>query len=79
MLPTNREIVSRNVPKELNTTANTISDTVYGNFAAIIGLSYSGFLMDSLGPRAVAVLGGIITLPLTLVTLGMAIRSRRQL
>ena len=35
--------------------------------------------MDSLGPRAVAVLGGIITLPLTLITLGMAIRSRRQL
>lgn len=78
MLPTNREIVSRNVPKELNTTANSISDTVYGNFAGILSLMYSGVIMDSMGPRAVAVLGGIITLPLTLVTLGMAIRSSRQ-
>jgi PPP family 3-phenylpropionic acid transporter len=62
MLPTIREITEKNVHGALKNTAHSMADAMYGSFAGIIALTYSGFVMDSFGARSVAVLGIIITL-----------------
>lgn len=67
MLPTSREIVSSNVPESLITTANSLSDAMYGSFSGVVALSYSGFVMDRFGPRSVAYLGAfILIIPITI-------------
>lgn len=62
MLPTVREITEKNVHGALKNTAHSMADAVYGSFAGIIALTYSGFVMDSFGARSVAILGIVITL-----------------
>ena len=64
MLPTMREITEKNVTGALKNTAHSLSDAMYGSFAGIIALLYSGAMMDSFGARSVALLGmGIMLVP----------------
>ena len=57
MLPTMREITEDTVPDELKNTARSLTDAVFGNFAGILALLYSGWMMDSFGAKSVAWLG----------------------
>lgn len=67
MLPTMREITEKSVSGSLKNTAHSLSDAMYGSFAGIIALLYSGVMMDSLGARSVALLGaGIMLIPVAL-------------
>jgi len=67
MLPTMREITEKSVSGSLKNTAHSLSDAMYGSFAGIIALLYSGVMMDSLGARSVALLGaGIMLIPVSL-------------
>lgn len=64
LLPTMREITERNVQGPLKNTAHSMTDAIYGSFAGIIALTYSGTLMDAFGARSVAMLGlGIMVIP----------------
>ncbi|MDO4415097.1 MAG: MFS transporter [Erysipelotrichaceae bacterium] len=78
MLPTMREITEKSVTGALRNTAHSLSDAMYGSFAGIIALLYSGVLMDRLGARSVAVLGAVIMLiPVGLSALRM-LRSQKN-
>lgn len=67
MLPTSRQIVSTNVLPSLVTTANSLSDAMYGSFSGVVALTYSGFVMDHFEPRFVSYLGiCIIAIPITI-------------
>ena len=57
MLPTIRELTERYVHGPLKNTAHSMCDAIYGSFAGIIALTYSGTMMDRFGARSVAVLG----------------------
>ena len=57
MLPTMREITEDTVPDELKNTARSLTDAVFGNFAGILALLYSGWMMDSFGAKSVVWLG----------------------
>ena len=64
MLPTMREITEKNVPDHLKNTAHSLTDAVYGSFSAVLALLYSGMMMDTFGPKSVALLGmGIMVIP----------------
>lgn len=60
MLPTMREITESNVPQELKNTAHSLTDAMFGSFAGVIALLYSGTLIDLYGAKFVAFLGVII-------------------
>ena len=60
MLPTMREITEGNVPQELKNTAHSLTDAMFGSFAGVIALLYSGTLMDLYGAKFVAFLGLLI-------------------
>ena len=67
MLPTMREITEKSVKGSLKNTAHSLSDAMFGSFAGIIALLYSGVLMDSFGARSVALLGaGIMIIPVAM-------------
>ncbi len=67
MLPTMREITEKNVTGPLKNTAHSLSDAMYGSFAGIIALLYSGMMMDRFGARSVALLGmGIMIIPVVM-------------
>ncbi|MBR3349897.1 MAG: MFS transporter [Solobacterium sp.] len=67
MLPTMREITEKSVSGPLKNRAHSLSDAMYGSFAGIIALLYSGVMMDNLGARSVALLGlGIMVIPTAL-------------
>lgn len=51
MLPTTREIVAQKVDFSLQTTANGISDAVYGSLTSMFSLLYAGYIMDTLGVK----------------------------
>lgn len=77
MLPTVREITEKNVHGALKNTAHAMSDAVYGSFAGIVALTYSGFVMDTLGVRAVAILGcAIMFIPVAMAIFSM-IREKK--
>ncbi|MCR5794008.1 MAG: MFS transporter [Solobacterium sp.] len=72
MLPTMREITEKNVSGALKNTAHSLSDAMYGSFAGIIALTYSGMIMDRFGARSVALLGAfIMTVPVLLSLISM--------
>ena len=60
LLPTMREITEKNVPAELKNTAHSLTDAVFGSFAGVFALLYSGVLMDAFGAQFVAFLGVLI-------------------
>lgn len=67
MLPTSRQLTDASVPQELRNTAYSTADAMYGSFAGVFALLYSGFLMDAFGAKFVALLGSFIMLvPLAL-------------
>lgn len=69
MLPTMREITEYTVPEELKNTARSLTDAVFGNFAGILALLYSGWMMDSFGAKSVAWLGAAVMVVPVLMTL----------
>ena len=77
MLPTMREITEKNVTGPLKNTAHSLSDAMYGSFAGIIALTYSGTLMDAFGARSVALLGmGIMLVPVV-ISLTVILKNRK--
>lgn len=67
ILPTMREITERSVPAKFTNVAHSIGDIMYGNMCGIIGLSYSGILIDKYGTKSIVVLGlFIIIIPFAL-------------
>jgi len=75
LLPTTRQIVNDSVPRPLVTTANSLSDAVFGSFSGVVSLAYSGFVMDCFGPRSVAFLGAFIMIVPLAITLAGALRA----
>ena len=57
LIPTMREITESSVTGALKNRAHSLSDAMFGSFAGVIALTYSGFLMDTFGPRSAAFLG----------------------
>ncbi len=78
MLPTMREITETNVTGSLKNTAHSLSDAMFGSFAGIIALLYSGTLMDAFGAKSVALLGMCIMIIPVLLTLFATIKQARQ-
>ena len=67
IVPTMREITEENVEGTLKNTAHSLTDAMFGSFAGVVALLYSGTLMDRFGARSVALLGmGIMVIPVTL-------------
>ena len=67
LLPTMREITEENIEGTLKNTAHSLTDAMFGSFAGVVALLYSGTLMDRFGARRVALLGmGIMVIPVTL-------------
>ena len=60
MLPTQREIVEKNIDPSVRNIAHNVADAAYYNFSAIIALSYSGILIDTFGVKMIAFTGIII-------------------
>ena len=60
LLPTMREITEKNVPAPLKNTAHSLTDAMFGSFAGVFALLYSGALMDAFGAKFVAFLGVLI-------------------
>ncbi len=78
LLPTMREITENSVQGDQRNTAHSLCDAMFGSFAGIIALLYSGFLMDTFGARSVAVLGaGIMVIPLAMSFITL-VRSFRE-
>jgi PPP family 3-phenylpropionic acid transporter len=75
LLPTTREIVTRSVPRPMVTTANSLSDAIFGSFSGVVSLVYSGFVMDHFGPRSVAFLGAYIMIVPLVITLISALHG----
>lgn len=75
MLPTMREITEKSVEGDLKNTAHSLCDAMFGSFAGVIALLYSGVMIDALGTKAVALLGIIIMLVPTSMTLYKCIRK----
>lgn len=72
MLPTMREITEKSVSGALKNTAHSLTDAMYGSFAGIIALTYSGMVMDRFGARSVALLGaGIMVIPVVMSLFAM--------
>jgi len=72
MLPTVRELTEKNVNGALKNTAHSMSDAMYGSFAGIIALTYSGIMLDEFGAKFVALLGIIVMLaPVMMAVIGM--------
>ena len=68
-LPTMREITEKNVPENLKNTAHSLTDAMFGSFAGVFALLYSGILMDAFGAKFVAFLGVLIMIiPLLMCT-----------
>lgn len=73
MLPTMREITETNVPQELKNTAHSLTDAMFGSFAGVIALLYSGTLIDLYGAKFVAFLGLLIMIvPTTMCAVDFA-------
>lgn len=68
MLPTMREITENSVSGDLKNTAHSLCDAMYGSFAGVIALAYSGFMMDAFGVKSVALLSVIVMLVPTVMT-----------
>ena len=77
MLPTSREITQQTVPADLRNTAYSLSDAVFGSFAGVIALMYSGILMDSFGAKSVALLGGVVMIIPLLLALWSLLKNRK--
>ena len=60
LLPTMRETTEKNVPAALKNTAHSLTDAMFGSFAGVIALLYSGTLMDLFGAKFIAFLGMLI-------------------
>ncbi|MBR4164002.1 MAG: MFS transporter [Solobacterium sp.] len=60
LLPTMRETTEKNVPSTLKNRAHSLTDAMFGSFAGVIALLYSGTLMDMFGAKFIAFLGMLI-------------------
>ena len=79
LLPTMREITERSVSGPLKNTAHSMSDAIYGSFAGIISLMYSGTLMDKFGARSVAFLGlGIMVIPFAMSLVSLLKNAKEE-
>ena len=68
LLPTMREITEKNVPGPLKNTAHSLTDAMFGSFAGVFALLYSGALMDAFGAKFVAFLGVLIMIVPVLIS-----------
>lgn len=72
MLPTAREMTEMNITGSLKNTAHSLADAMFGSFAGVIALLYSGTLMDVFGVKFVAMIGlGIMLVPVGMSMYGM--------
>ncbi|MCR4950881.1 MAG: MFS transporter [Solobacterium sp.] len=72
LIPTMREITESSVTGALKNRAHSLSDAMFGSFAGVIALTYSGFLMDTFGPRSAAFLGMcIMAVPIAMTLFAM--------
>ncbi len=78
MLPTTREITEKSVSDDLKNTAHALSDAMYGSFAGIIALLYSGTMMDHFGAKSVALLGMIIMMIPVSLSLFTLMKNRNK-
>jgi PPP family 3-phenylpropionic acid transporter len=76
MLPTVREITEKNVHGALKNTAHSMADAMYGSFAGIVALTYSGFMIDSFGAKSTAFLG--IAIMIVPVVMALAARFKES-
>ena len=79
MLPTVREITENTVSGSLKNTAHSLSDAMFGSFAGMIALLYSGSLIDAFGVRFVAMMGIVImVVPVCMTVFGIAKEKKEQ-
>ena len=78
MLPTMREITENSVSGSLKNRAHAMCDATYGSFAGVIALTYSGYLMDTLGARFVALLGMAVMLVPVAMTFVTMLKEMRK-
>jgi len=71
LLPTMRETTEKNVPSTLKNRAHSLTDAMFGSFAGVIALLYSGTLMDMFGAKFIAFLGMLIMI----VPIGLCIMN----
>lgn len=78
LLPTMREITEKNVPAVMKNTAHSLTDAMFGSFAGVFALLYSGALMDAFGAKSVAFLGVLIMfVPLCLCIFDLVRRPKQ--
>lgn len=72
LLPTMRQITEKNVPENQKNTAHSLTDAMFGSFAGVIAMLYSGTLMDHFGAQFVAFLGVLIMIvPVAMCTIDL--------
>lgn len=70
MLISQREIVETSVKPEMRTLAHSLTDAVYINFAGVIALVYSGYVIDHYGIKAIAIIGiALLILPIAITVI----------
>ena len=71
-----REYIEKLVDISLQTTVNSLFDSAYRSFAGVVGLLYSGYVMDRAGIQLVTMLSGGYVM-LTLVILVVCYRKMK--
>ncbi len=69
LLPTTREIVTKNVSSHLQTTGHGVSDAIYGSFSGVVSLTMVGQIIGTVGIKVVL----LICMSLQLVVILMII------
>lgn len=78
MLVTQRQITEETVMSDLRTTAHALCDTMYSGVSGTIALMYSGAMMDHLGAKSPAVLGLVLTIIASLLSIVPMLKKRKQ-
>jgi len=70
LLPTTREIVTKNVSSSLQTTGHGVSDAIYGSFSGVLSLVMVGQIIDNYGIKIVLLICMILqSVAVVMVTL----------
>ncbi|MBR2811638.1 MAG: MFS transporter [Solobacterium sp.] len=78
LMPTYRQMTEASVSGSLKNTAHAMCDAMFGSFAGVVALLYSGSMMDAFGARSVALLGmGIMLVPVVMSAVAL-LRNRRE-
>lgn len=78
MLVTQRQITEEAVMPDLRTTAHALCDTMYAGVSGTIALLYSGAMMDHLGAKSPAVLGLVLTIIASLLSIVPMLKKSKQ-